>query len=88
LEALSPLSSEAKARPVLSNIGPSHQTTQLMDNPTAANTHTETFHFNLIRLGEDGGSGDDLRTGAVFHFTLNANGELTAFKFDFTVECN
>jgi hypothetical protein len=70
-------------------IGPSAQTTQiLIDSPTAANNHTETFHQNLIRLGEDGGLADDLRIRAVFHFTFNATGELVASKFDFTSECS
>jgi hypothetical protein len=69
-------------------IGPSAQTTQILVSPTAANNHTETSHQNLIRLGEGAAPGDDLRVRAVFHFTLNANGELTASKFDFTSECS
>jgi hypothetical protein len=69
-------------------VGPSHQTTAVTNNPQAASTHTETFHANFIRTGEGGTQGDDLMTGAVFHFTIDANGNLTSYKFDFTAECN
>jgi hypothetical protein len=71
-------------------VGPSHQTTQLKLDPdfdTAA-THTETFNFELVRKGETGTHDDDLRTRAVFHFTIDANGELTSYNFDFSLLCN
>jgi hypothetical protein len=69
-------------------ISDSHQTGEIyLSLDTSAESHTETFHFNLIRLGDGPGDTSDLRTGAVLHFTIDANGHLVADKFEFTVEC-
>ena len=68
-------------------VGPSHQTTQLRGVAGDWSIHTETFNQNLILLGENG-TADDLRGRAVFHFTINANGEVVSEKFEFTSECS
>jgi len=63
-------------------VSPNHQTTQIRGDLAAQQNHTETFEGNIILQGESTGM-DDLHAHAIFHFTFNANGELTASKFDF-----
>ncbi len=45
--------------------------------------------MNLTRLGEDGAfvDGDDLRVHVIAHMTVNANGVITADKFDARADC-
>lgn len=45
--------------------------------PGGTETFTDRVHLNVVRQGEDV-AGDDFYLHAVYHFTVNANGELTA----------
>jgi hypothetical protein len=67
-------------------VSPAHQTYISQGDPGNPSVHTETFNWELIRTGRDGPA-DDLHEQAIFHFTFDANGRLTSFKFDFVDEC-
>jgi hypothetical protein len=67
-------------------VAPSHQTYFSIGDPANPTIHTETFTWNIIRTGE-GTAPDDLQIRAVFHFTLDANGRLTNFKYELYDDC-
>jgi hypothetical protein len=68
-------------------VSPSHQTFVSIGDPDNPTIFSESFTWNVIRTGE-GTSADDLQMRAVFHFTFDANGRLTNFKFEFFDECS
>jgi hypothetical protein len=68
-------------------VSPSHSTTQILGDLSAEQNHTETFDENIILQGEGSGPRDDYRAHAVYHFTFDANGELTSSKFDYESIC-
>ena len=44
--------------------------------PGGTVTFTDRVHLNIVRQGE-GAAGDDFYLHAIYHFTVNANGEMT-----------
>lgn len=65
------------------------QANMTVDSDFAPSEFTAERTMNLTRLGEDKtfGDGDDLRVHVIAHMTINANGVVTADKFDATAEC-
>jgi hypothetical protein len=56
--------------------------------PQGATEATFLHNFSLIRQGDVGMIlGDDLRLKQISHFTVNAQGMLTADKFELRVDC-
>jgi hypothetical protein len=53
----------------------------------SANNFTFTHTTKVIRQGEDSAE-DDLTGRAMFHATVNANGEVTAVFADIRIDCN
>jgi hypothetical protein len=68
-------------------VSPSHQTFVSIGDPDNPTIFSETFNWRIVRTGESTPA-DDLMMRAVFHFTFDANGRLTNFKFEFFDECN
>jgi hypothetical protein len=57
------------------------------NSPTGADlTFTQTIHSNTIRQGSASAT-DDVQTSALIHFTINAQGEVTAEVEEFKSEC-
>jgi hypothetical protein len=54
-------------------------------NLNSSGSENLTFAGPFLLIGK--GKAPDFQLYGVFHFTINANGELTAFKDDFTFQC-
>jgi hypothetical protein len=67
-------------------VAPSHQTFLSFGDPANPTIHTETFTWNIVKTGQ-GTAPEDLQIRAVFHFTFDANGHLTNFKYELYDEC-
>ena len=76
--------SPSGARYRIVSVGNDHETFDVAD--FEPQTLTATGTSNIIRQGEDPPE-DDVKGHHVFHYTINANGEVTAVQSEVRFEC-